>query len=203
MSFTERNKLGGKHWVRICAAWLITQIINPGRRCAWTPCHAGCCSGSWGRDICSAQPRAVGVDDHTFLISILNLSWAEKPAWHPKALPEQKNQPGFSPLWEFWYQELGQSRGGAAERCEVLEQKANPAPSSPDLPKAGRTGICLSCFSSFPAIMIPCLSFQSLIGLETYSHSTGEREKKMKNPVHLPDSSVCFRLLLQASELLC
>lgn len=89
-----------------------------------------------GRDICSAQPCAVGVDDHTFLMSILKLSLS--------------NQPGSSPLWELWYQEVEQLGGGASQAgsCEVLGQRQIQLhhPLSLHLPKAGRTGVCLSCF---------------------------------------------------------
>lgn len=129
--------------------------------------------------------------------------WSHLSNEHLKALPEQKNQPGSAPSESFGTKGLSSSEVGPVR---LRDAGAGGKPSSivphPWPPKAGRTGICLSCFSPFSAIMIPCFSFQFLIGLETWSHSTGERKKK-KIPTPLPDSSFCFHLLLQASELLC
>lgn len=136
----------------------------------------------------------VAVDDHTFLMSILKHFLSREISRAP------------APSESFGAQRLNSSEVGPvrlrAVRCWSRRQIQLHHPLTPDLPKAGRTGVCLSCFSSFSVITIPCLTFQSLIGLETYSHSTGEREKK-KIPTPLPDSSVCFHLLLQASGLLC
>lgn len=73
-SYTEGNKPGGKEWVRIRAAWLINYSDNKSRKKVCLD-SLSCRLLLWqlGRDICSAQPRAVGVDDHTFLMSIWKL----------------------------------------------------------------------------------------------------------------------------------
>lgn len=131
-----------------------------------------------GRDICSAQPCAVGVDDHTFLMSIL------------KHFLSRKTSLASAPSESFGTKGVSSSEVGPVR---LGDAGAGGKPSSiiphPWPPKAGRTGICLSCFSSFSAIMVPCFSFQFLIGLEIYSHSTGEREKNSQ-PLCLTQASV-------------
>lgn len=151
-SSAEGNKLRKKDWVKCC---IVNQFTNKSSKKVHHCCTAWY-SGNWGKS--SAQPTAstVCVYDNTFPMSIL-----------------QNFLSRGSCLSQFWLSSLG----WALMPHHVPEVSLCCSGSTqPCVPQ--RMGICLLCFSSFTAIMIPCLSFQPLIELENYSHSTGGGGKK-------------------------
>lgn len=132
-----------------------------------------------GRDICSAQPCAVGVDDHTFLTSILKHFLSRKIS---------QVQPPLRALVP---------RGWAAQRWgqsgwEMLEQEASPAPSSLTLDPQSRKD------RNLPVMFFPLLcNYDSLLQFPIFnwignleSQYRGEKKKKKSQPLCLTQASV-------------